>query len=72
MPAFIGPVQIFNVGGGNVHFGDTAIISPKNSSKTTSGSGSNSTGGFVFIIEGLSANTTIDSNLVDQPIAGNN
>ena len=72
MPAIIGPVQIFNVAGGVVQFGDTVVISPKASTKTTSGSGSNSTGGFISIIDGLSANTTIDSNLIDQPIAGNN
>ncbi|MBS4210667.1 spore germination protein [Bacillus sp. FJAT-50079] len=72
MPAFTGPVQIFNVGGGSVQFGDTAVVSPKTSTKSTSGSGSLSTGGFVFIIDGLSFNATIDSQLLDQPIVGNN
>lgn len=72
MPAITGPVQIFNVGGGSVQFGDTAIISPKSSSKSTSGSGSFSTGGFVFIFDGLSLNNTFDAQLVDQPIVGNN
>ena len=72
MPAFVGPVQIFNVGGGVVQFGDTAVISPKSNSKTTSGSGSNSTGGFVSSINGVSANTTFDTNLIDQPTIGNN
>ena len=61
MPAFVGPVQIFNVGGGVVQFGDTAVISPKSNSKTTSGSGSNSTGGFVSSVNGVSANTTFDT-----------
>ena len=72
MPAFVGPVQIFNVGGGVVQFGDTAVISPKSNSKTTSGSGSNSTGGFVSSVNGVSANTTFDTNLIDQPTVGNN
>lgn len=72
MPAFVGPVQIFNVGGGVVQFGDTAVISPKSNSKTTSGSGSNSTGGFVSSVNGVSANTTFDTNLIDQPTIGNN
>ncbi|MFK4998186.1 spore germination protein [Bacillus sp. N9] len=72
MPAFTGPVQIFNVGGGTVQFGDTVIVSPKTSTKSTSGSGSSNTGGFVFVIDGLSFNTTIDSQLVDQPMVGNN
>lgn len=29
MPAIVGPLQIYNVGSGIVHFGDTAVISPK-------------------------------------------
>lgn len=71
MPAFVGPVQIFNVGGGVVHFGDTVVISPKNSSKSFSGSGSNSTGGFIVTNSGFSGTTTLDTNLIDQPITGN-
>lgn len=38
MPAITGPVQIFNVSGGNIQFGNTGVISPKSSSKSTSGS----------------------------------
>ena len=34
MPAIIGPVQIFNVSGGSVQFGDTLFISPKSASKS--------------------------------------
>ena len=34
MPAFIGPVQIITVDGGNVQFGDALNISPKNNSKS--------------------------------------
>ena len=40
MPALVGATQIINVeGNGVVHFGDTAIISPKTSAKTTNGLG---------------------------------
>lgn len=72
MPAFLGPVQIFHVGGGVVHFGDTAFISPKSSSKLYTGSGSDSSGGFVVTNNGFSASNTFDTNLVDQPTVGNN
>lgn len=72
MPALIGPVQIFNIGGGTAQFGDTAIISPKSSAKNYNGSGSGSTGTFISVINGISINPTNDANLIDQPIAGNN
>ncbi|WP_053361837.1 spore germination protein [Bacillus sp. FJAT-27251] len=72
MPAFVGPVQIINVGGGNVQFGDSLIISPKSASKTASGQGASNTGGFVLTNNGLNANNVVDSNLVDQPTIGNN
>ncbi|MFE8696320.1 spore germination protein [Cytobacillus sp. FJAT-53684] len=72
MPAIVGPVQILNVGGGIVQFGDTVYISPKSSSKSISGSGAGNTGGFIITNNGLSANNVLDSNLIDQPIAGNN
>ena len=72
MPAIIGPVQIFNVAGGVVHFGDSAVISPKNASKSYAGSGSDSTGGFIVTNNGFSASNTLDTNLVDQPTVGNN
>ncbi|WP_339163799.1 spore germination protein [Siminovitchia sp. FSL W7-1587] len=72
MPAILGPVQIFNVSGGIVQFGDTAVISPKSSSKSYAGSGSNSTGGLIVTNNGLSSSNTLDTNLVDQPTVGNN
>ena len=72
MPAITGPVQIFNIGGGVVHFGDSAVISPKSTSKTYAGAGSDNTGGFVVTGSGFSASNTLDSNLVDQPQVGNN
>ncbi|KYC97204.1 spore germination protein [Heyndrickxia sporothermodurans] len=73
MPAIVGATQIVNVGGnGVVHFGDTAVISPKTSTKASSGSGSTNTGALFYVANGFSINPTIDTNLVDQPIAGNN
>ncbi|MDN3015129.1 spore germination protein [Paenibacillus sp. BSR1-1] len=72
MPAIIGPVQIVNVGGGIVQFGDTVYISPKSASKTNAGSGAFNTGGLIVTNNGLSGTNVLDTNLIDQPIAGNN
>lgn len=72
MPAITGPVQIINVDGGIVQFGDAVFISPKSSSKSFSGSGAGNTGGFIITNNGLSASNVLDTNLVDQPILGNN
>ncbi|MDZ5470270.1 spore germination protein [Bacillus sp. 31A1R] len=72
MPAIIGPVQIVNVGGGIVQFGDTLVISPKSNSKSTVGSGSLNTGGFIITNSGFSASNHVDTNLIDQPTVGNN
>lgn len=72
MPAIIGPVQILNVSGGVVQFGDALYISPKSSTKSFTGQGALSTGGFVITNNGLSATNVLDTNLIDQPIAGNN
>ncbi|MDQ0268796.1 spore germination protein [Cytobacillus purgationiresistens] len=72
MPAIIGPVQIVNVGGGIVQFGDALNISPKSNSKSTTGSGAANTGGFIITNNGLSASNVLDTNLVDQPNIGNN
>lgn len=71
MPAIIGPVQIISVSGGAVQFGDAAWISPKTTSKTFTGSGSFNTGCLVFSASGLSGTNVLDTNLIDQPIAGN-
>ena len=72
MPAIIGPIQIVNVGGGIVQFGDTLYISPKTSSKTYAGSGGFNTGGFIIANNGISGTNTVDANLIDQPTVGNN
>ncbi len=72
MPAIIGPVQVVNVTGGVVQFGDALNISPKNSSKTFTGQGALNTGGFIITNNGLNATNVLDTNLIDQPIIGNN
>ncbi|MFF2446235.1 spore germination protein [Neobacillus sp. NPDC058068] len=72
MPAIIGPVQIVNVGGGIIQFGDTVYISPKSSTKTFAGSGGFNTGGLIVTNSGLSGTNVLDTNVIDQPIAGNN
>ncbi|WP_071461141.1 spore germination protein [Bacillus massilinigeriensis] len=71
MPAFLGPVQIINVGGGVVQFGDTVNVAPKSAGKTVSGQGALNTGGFIITNNGLSANNLLDTNLIDQPLVGN-
>ena len=48
MPAIIGPVQIVNVAGGVVQFGDALYISPKAASKTNAGAGGFNTGGLII------------------------
>lgn len=72
MPAIIGPVQIVNVAGGIVQFGDTVYISPKTTSKTFAGSGGFNTGGFIIANNGISGTNVLDANLIDQPTVGNN
>lgn len=72
MPALIGPVQIINVGGGIVQFGDAVYISPKSNSKTFGGSGGFNTGGFILTNTGISGTNVLDTNLIDQPTVGNN
>lgn len=72
MPALTGPIQIFNVGGGVAHFGDAAFISPKSVSKTANGSGSSNTAAFVCEANIFSITATAYSNLLDQPLVGNN
>lgn len=72
MPAIIGPVQIINVGGGVVQFGDALYISPKSAIKTNAGSGGFNTGGLIITNNGLSGTNVLDTNLVDMPVTGNN
>lgn len=71
MPALVGSVQILNAGSGVIQFGDSLVISPKLANKSVNGSGSGITGGLIFDTNGLSANSVIDINGIDQPITGN-
>lgn len=72
MPAIVGPVQVVNNSDGIVQFGDSLIISPKSTGKSNSGSGASNTGAFIITNNGLSASNVLDTNLVDQPMIGNN
>lgn len=71
MPAIIGPVQINNVGGGTLNFGDSFYISPKATGKSHAGSGAFNTGNFINSNNGLSATNTIDPDANDQNVAAN-
>lgn len=63
-----GNLKIDNVSGGIINFGDTLYISPKSSAKTFVGAGSDNTGVQNNTYTGQSSTTTLDSDLVDQPI----
>ncbi|WP_078408625.1 spore germination protein [Priestia abyssalis] len=70
MPAIVGPVNIGNAGG-IVTFGDVFYISPKETSKSASGSGAGNTGNFIITNNGLSATNTLDPDIADQNNAAN-
>ncbi|KUP07743.1 spore gernimation protein GerPF [Bacillus coahuilensis m2-6] len=72
MPAIVGPVQIQNVGGGTVQFGDTVFMNPKSASKSFSGSGGGNTGPFIIVNNVFSITNTFDANGIDMPVVGNN
>lgn len=71
MPAIVGPVQVVNVTGGSVQFGDLLNLSPKSSSKSVAGSGAANTGAFVVTNNGINVNNVFDVDGIDQPISGN-
>ncbi|RLQ97246.1 spore germination protein [Falsibacillus albus] len=72
MPAFSGSVQVMSVNGGTVHFGDTAVNSPKSASKSTTGAASINSGSFFDAFSFFSINGTLNNSLIEQPTAGNN
>ena len=72
MPAIIGSIQLVNIGGGVVNFGDTLNIAPKSNSKTSAGSGSALTGAINVTNNGFNATNSIDPDVVDQPSGQNN
>ncbi|MEH7111588.1 spore germination protein [Neobacillus niacini] len=63
-----GHLKIDNVSGGIINFGGTLFISPKSSAKTFVGSGSANTGIQNTTFSGQSSTTTLDTDVVDQPI----
>jgi len=71
MPAIIGSIQIWNVTGGAINFGDSLNVSPKSNSKTNQGSGSGNSGAIVITNNGLSATHSKDPDVVDQPMKKN-
>lgn len=71
MPAIVGPIKIISIGGGVVNFGDSFYVSPKDSAKTYSGSGSFNTGDFICTNNGLNATNTNDDDIFDQVIKRN-
>ncbi|WP_223700749.1 spore germination protein [Sutcliffiella deserti] len=71
MPAIVGPVQVNSVGGGTINFGDSFYISPKETGKSHAGSGAFNTGNFINANNGLSATNTIDPDVNDQTVVGN-
>ncbi|MGG3467824.1 spore germination protein [Neobacillus pocheonensis] len=73
MPVTIlGPLQIDNVTTfAVVKFGDSSVLTPKNHSKASAGSGAFNTGGAVIVNTGVNATTYIDPDVIDQPKAEN-
>lgn len=71
MPAIMGSIEIVTVTGeGILNFGDSAFVTPKEVSKTFGGSGGFSTGGLVVSNSLASGTNVADTELIDQPIAG--
>ncbi|MBT2726159.1 spore germination protein [Bacillus sp. ISL-75] len=72
MSEFPVPVKIDTVSGGIVQFGNSLFISPKSASKNTHGSGSTNSGLHVTTINGQSTTTSVNADLLDQPIVQDN
>ncbi len=73
MPAIVGPIKITDVDSSAVvHFGDSLYVSPKSTGKAFLGSGSVATGDFIIVNNGLSVTNTLDTDVVDNSVFGNN
>ncbi len=72
MSGFPQPVNIENVTGGVVQFGGAVFVSPKNAVKNSHGSGSSNIGAHILTVNGVSTNTTVDTDVIDQPIVQDN
>jgi spore germination protein PF len=73
MPVTIcGPLQIHNVvTNGNVKFGDSIYLSPKDVSKVFAGSGAINIGMGAITNTVVNSTNYIDPNVMDQPNVGN-
>ena len=72
MPAIIGSIQVVNVGGGVVNFGDSLNVSPKSNTKTNQGSGASNISAFTVTNNWFNATNAVDPDIVDQPSGQNN
>jgi spore germination protein PF len=72
MSEFPVPVKIDTVSGGIVQFGNSLFVSPKSASKSSLGSGSSNTGVHITTITGQSTTTSVNADLLDQPIVQDN
>ncbi|MBE3568726.1 MAG: spore germination protein [Bacillales bacterium] len=69
MPAYVGAVQIINLGSSGVfHIGDVVQIRPISNTKTFAGAGSFNTGDGLAIYNQYSATNTLDNDGIDQGI----
>lgn len=72
MPAFLGTLQILDIGGtANVQFGDLAWLSPKSTLKVATGGSGGSTAAFNIDNNLININNALDTSIVDQPTVGN-
>jgi hypothetical protein len=74
MPAIvIGGIKVTSVGGnGTVNMGDVLQIAPKSTSKTNSGAGGGNTGDFLQTNTFCSVTNTVDPDVLDAGVKGNN
>ncbi|MFD1361021.1 spore germination protein [Lentibacillus salinarum] len=71
MPSVVGPIKINSVDGGVINFGDSFYLSPKSTSKTSSGSGSFNTGDFLNTNSGVNSTNPVDPDINDQNLSAN-
>lgn len=73
MPSLVGPVKINSISSAaQVNFGDSLNVAPKNNSKSYGGGGAFSTGDLQYHFQGVSNTNTLDSDVNDEQMAGNN
>ncbi|MGE8205178.1 spore germination protein [Heyndrickxia sp. NPDC080065] len=71
MPAVVGALQVIRVDQGVYQLGDSILVSPKSSFTVAVGSGSNNTGKLFIVNNNFNITSTLDTDLLDQPIIGN-